>query len=399
MATCGMTPRFAERRKMRTITTTDDLADYCAMAKTQPYVTIDTEFLRERTYWSKLCLIQMALPGAGEAVLVDPIEGSDMSLEPLYDLFRHEATVKVFHAARQDLEIFFVEGGVFPKPLFDTQIAAMVCGFGEQVGYETLVKKIARENLDKTSRFTDWSRRPLSDAQKDYALADVTHLRVIYEFLAAQLKKNGRADWVEEELAVLTDPATYTVEPNEAWARIKTRTTSGRFMAVVKALARFRESYAQTQNVPRSRVMKDDALLELASTRPATLEELGRSRLLMREGRKSEIAEGILQAVKAGMEMRPEDMPRIDASRDQIQVNPALADLLRVLLKAKSESLGVAPRLIASSADLDAIAAGEREMAALSGWRLEAFGEDALRLCRGEIALSAKGNEVRIVRL
>ncbi|WP_431299343.1 ribonuclease D [Tabrizicola sp. BL-A-41-H6] len=384
---------------MRTITTTQDLADYCEMAKSQPYVTIDTEFLRERTYWSKLCLIQLAMPGAGEAVLVDPIEGADMSMEPLYDLFRHEATVKVFHAARQDLEIFFVEGRVFPKPLFDTQIAAMVCGFGEQVGYETLVKKIARENLDKTSRFTDWSRRPLSDAQKDYALADVTHLRVIYEFLAAQLKKNGRAEWVEEELAVLTDPATYTVEPDEAWTRIKTRTTSGRFLAVVKALARFRESYAQAQNVPRSRVMKDDALLELASTRPTTQEELGRSRLLMREGRKSEIADGIIQAVKAGMEMRPEEMPRIDASREQIQVNPALADLLRVLLKAKSESLGVAPRLIASSADLDAIAAGERDLAALAGWRHEAFGEDALRLCRGEIALSAKGNEVRIVRL
>jgi ribonuclease D len=384
---------------MRTITTTEDLAAFCSAAKSESYVTIDTEFLRERTYWSKLCLIQMALPGDGDAVLVDPIEGADMSMEPLYDLFRHEATVKVFHAARQDLEIFFVEGRVFPKPLFDTQIAAMVCGFGEQVGYETLVKKIARENLDKTSRFTDWSRRPLSDAQKDYALADVTHLRVIYEFLAAQLKKNGRAEWVEEELAVLTDPATYTVEPDEAWTRIKTRTTSGRFLAVVKALAQFRETYAQTQNVPRSRVMKDDALLELASTRPTNAEELGRSRLLMREGRKPEIAEGILAAVKAGLEMRPEDMPKIDHARDQMQVNPALADLLRVLLKAKSESLGVAPRLIASSADLDAIAAGEREVDALTGWRSEAFGEDAIRLCKGEIALSAKGNEVRVVRL
>ncbi len=384
---------------MRTITTTEDLAAYCEAAKAHPYVTIDTEFLRERTYWSKLCLIQMALPGEGEAVLVDPIEGPQMSMEPLYDLFRHEATVKVFHAARQDLEIFFVEGRVFPKPLFDTQIAAMVCGFGEQVGYETLVKKIAKENLDKTSRFTDWSRRPLSDAQKDYALADVTHLRVIYEFLAAQLQKNGRAEWVEEELAVLTDPATYTVEPDEAWLRIKTRTTSGRFLAMVKALARFREIYAQTQNVPRARVMKDDALLELASTRPTSAEELGRSRLLMREGRKPEIAEGILAAVKAGLEMRPEDMPKVDQTRDQMQVNPALADLLRVLLKAKSESLGVAPRLIASSADLDAIAAGEREVEALAGWRREAFGEDAIRLCKGEIALSAKGNEVRVVRL
>jgi ribonuclease D len=384
---------------MRTITTTEDLAAFCTLAKTQPFVTLDTEFLRERTYWSKLCLIQAALPGAGEAVLIDPIEGSDMSMEPLYDLFRHEATVKVFHAARQDLEIFFVEGHVFPKPLFDSQIAAMVCGFGEQVGYETLVKKIAKANLDKTSRFTDWSRRPLSDAQKEYALADVTHLRDIYEWLSAQLKKNGRADWVAEELAVLTDPATYTVNPDDAWMRIKTRTTSGRFLAVVKTLACFRETYAQGQNVPRSRVMKDDALLELASTRPTSTEELGRSRLLMREGRKPEIAEGILLAVKLGLEMRAEDIPKVDPSREQMQVNPALADLLRVLLKAKSESLGVAPRLIASSGDLDAIAAGDRDLPALAGWRREAFGDDAIRLCRGEIALSAKGSEVRVVTL
>jgi ribonuclease D len=384
---------------MRTITTTEDLAAYCEAAKAAPYVTIDTEFLRERTYWSKLCLIQMALPGDGEAVLVDPIEGHQMSMEPLYDLFRHEATVKVFHAARQDLEIFFVEGNSFPKPLFDTQVAAMVCGFGEQVGYETLVKKIAKANLDKTSRFTDWSRRPLSDAQKDYALADVTHLRVIYEWLVAQLKKNGRADWVGEELALLVDPATYTVLPDDAWMRIKTRTTSGRFLAVVKALARFRETYAQGQNVPRSRVMKDDALLELASTRPTTVEELGRSRLLMREGRKAEIADGILAAVKEGLEMRPEDMPKVDQPREQMQVNPALADLLRVLLKAKSETLGVAPRLIASTAELDAIAAGDRDLPSLAGWRHEAFGEDAMRLCKGEIALSAKGHEVRVVRL
>lgn len=385
---------------MRTITTTEDLAAFCAAAKAAPYVTIDTEFLRERTYWSRLCLIQMALPGKdGDAVLVDPIEGANMSMEPLYDLFRHEATVKVFHAARQDLEIFFVEGHVFPTPLFDTQIAAMVCGFGEQVGYETLVKKIAKQDLDKTSRFTDWSRRPLSEAQSDYALADVTHLRVIYEWLAAQLVKTGRQPWVEEELAVLLDPATYTVHPEEAWQRIKTRTTSGRFLAVVKELARFRETYAQTQNVPRSRVMKDDALLELASTRPTNAEELGRSRLLLREGRKPEIADGILAAIRAGMETKPEDLPKPDLSREQLQVNPALADLLRVLLKAKSESLGVAARLIASAAELDAIAAGERQLDALKGWRAEAFGEDALRLCRGEIALSAKGNEVRVVRI
>ncbi len=385
---------------MRTITTTEDLAAFCEAAKSQPYVTIDTEFLRERTYWAKLCLIQMALPGKnGEAVLVDPVEGPDMSLEPLYDLFRHKATVKVFHAARQDLEIFFVEGNVFPEPLFDTQVAAMVCGFGEQAGYETLVRKIAHQPLDKTSRFTDWSRRPLSEAQKAYALADVTHLRVIYENLAAQIAKSGRQKWVEEELHVLTDPATYTTTPDEAWQRVKTRTTSGRFLAVVKELARFREDYAQKNNVPRSRVIKDDALLELASTRPVTPEELGRSRLLLREARRGEIADGLMAAVRAGLEMKPEDMPKPDDSREQLQVNPALADLLRVLLKAKSEDLGVAARLIASASELDQIAAGQRDVPALSGWRREAFGEDALRLCKGEIALTAKGNNVKVLRL
>ena len=385
---------------MTTITTTEALAEFCATAKTAPYVTIDTEFLRERTYWAKLCLIQLALPGKdGAAVLVDPIAGPEMSMEPLYDLMRHEGTVKVFHAARQDLEIFFVEGGVFPKPLFDTQVAAMVCGFGEQVGYETLVKKIAKADLDKTSRFTDWSRRPLTKAQADYALADVTHLRQIYENLSAQLRKSGRTHWLEEELATLTDPATYTVTPEDAWLRVKTRTTSGRFLAVVKELARFREEYAQSRNIPRSRIYKDDALLELASTRPTNLEELNRARLLLREGRKGDIADGILEAVKRGLDMRPEDMPKPDLSRDQMQVNPALADLLRVLLKAKSEETGVASKLIANASDLDAIAAGERDLPALNGWRSEVFGQDALRLCRGEIALSAIGQQVRVVRL
>jgi ribonuclease D len=284
-------------------------------------------------------------------------------------------------------------------PLFDTQIAAMVCGFGEQVGYETLVKKIAKADLDKTSRFTDWSRRPLTQAQAEYAVADVTHLRQIYEWLSTQIAKNNRQSWVAEELGILLDSETYTTRPEEAWMRIKTRTTSGRFLAVVKELARFRETYCQAHNIPRARVMKDDALLELASTRPTNNEELGRSRLLMREGRKPEIADGIIAAVKAGMEMKPDDMPKPDISREQLQVNPALADLLRVLLKAKSESLGVAARLIASSSDLDAIAAGQRDVPTLTGWRAEAFGDDALRLCRGEIALSAKGSEVRVVRL
>ncbi|WP_116131990.1 ribonuclease D [Tropicimonas sp. IMCC34043] len=385
---------------MRTLITTDDLAEYCATARSFPYVTIDTEFLRERTYWARLCLLQMALPNGGEAVLVDPIEGGDaLSLEPLYELFRDPSVVKVFHAARQDLEIFFHEGNVFPVPLFDTQVAAMVCGFGEQVGYETLVRKISRGVIDKTSRFTDWSRRPLTDAQKTYALADVTHLRSVYEFLAAELARSGRKHWVEEELSVLTDPATYVVEPDEAWRRVKTRTNSGKFLAIVRELAKFREVYAQERNIPRSRVFKDDALLELASTKPRSLQDLAKSRMLMREGRKGPVADGILAAIEAGLATPTADCPAADTSRDKLQVNPALSDLLRVLLKAKSEKAGVAQKLIATSSDLDEIAAGQLDGAVMRGWRGEVFGSDALRLCEGKIALAAKGSDVAIIEL
>ncbi|MCU9837021.1 MULTISPECIES: ribonuclease D [Ruegeria] len=385
---------------MKTLTTTQDLADFCAAAATHPYVTVDTEFLRERTYYSKLCLVQLAYPGEGEdsAVLVDPL-AEDLSLDPLYDLFRNEAVVKVFHAARQDLEIFWVDAGVFPKPLFDTQVAAMVCGFGEQVGYETLVRKICRQGVDKTSRFTDWSRRPLTDAQKTYALADVTHLRRVYEHLSAELEKSGRTHWVAEELQTLTDPTIYDIRPEEAWRRIKTRTSSGKFLAVVRELAAFRENHAQTNNIPRSRVFKDDALIELASTKPRTHADLGGSRLLLREARKGAIADGILEAVKRGTECPPEQMPKVENGRENLQVNPALADLLRVLLKAKTENEGVAAKLIASSADLDLIAAGERDVSALTGWRYEVFGEDALRLCDGKVALAAKGQTIRLIQL
>ena len=386
-----------------TITTTDALAVFCEQAKAHPYVTIDTEFLRERTFYSRLCLIQMALPPfsgpkseGGPAVLVDPL-APGLSLEPLYDLFRHEATVKVFHAARQDLEIFFHDAGIFPTPLFDTQIAAMVCGFGEQVGYETLVRKIAKANLDKSSRFTDWSQRPLSAAQLEYAIADVTHLRAIYEYLHSQLEKSGRAPWVAEEVAVLVDPETYITRPDDAWQRVRTRTNSPRFLAVVRKLAEFREQYAQSRNVPRSRVFKDDALVELASTRPQTEADLGRSRLLLREGRRPEIAQGILAAVKAGME--DPDPPRLPKEQHNPPGNAALGELLRVLLKAKAEETGVAPKLIATTADLDSIAQGARDVPALHGWRAEVFGSDALRLAEGRIALSAEGGAVRVVDL
>jgi len=385
---------------MKTITTTADLAQFCEEAARYDYVTVDTEFLRERTYYSKLCLVQLAMPGTDDsnAVLVDPL-AEGISLEPLYTLFRDTSVVKVFHAARQDLEIFFVDAEVFPEPLFDTQVAAMVCGFGEQVGYETLVRKIAHQALDKTSRFTDWSRRPLTDAQKTYALADVTHLRQIYEFLAAKLEQTGRARWVAEELETLLSPDTYVTQPQDAWKRVKTRTNSPKFLAIVQELAAFREDYARTRNIPRNRVFKDDALVELASLKPTNGEELNRARLLLREARKGEIAEGILKAVAAGVACKPGDTPQPDRKRDKLQVNPALSDLLRVLLKAKTESAGVAAKLIASASDLDMLSAGERDVQALRGWRHEVFGADALLLCEGKIALAADGNDVKTVKV
>lgn len=383
---------------MLTITTTDALSKFCLEAAKHDYVTVDTEFLRERTYYSKLCLVQLAMPGTDDSngCLVDPL-ATGISLEPLYDLFRDTSVVKVFHAARQDIEIFQVDAGVIPTPLFDTQVASMVCGFGEQVGYETLVRKIAKVEIDKSSRFTDWSRRPLSDAQSTYALADVTHLRQIYEYLAKRLKDTGRAHWVDQEMTILNNPATYTTKPEDAWKRVKTRNNSPRFLSIVRELARFREDYAQTKNVPRSRVYKDDALAEIAATKPKNIADLGNSRLLLREARRGDIADGILNAIKVGLACPEADLPRVERKHERQQVNPALADLLRVLLKAKTSAVGVASKLVAPASDLDAIAAGERDVGALEGWRYEVFGEDALKLCDGKIALSAKGNDVVLV--
>jgi len=385
---------------MKTITTTDALAAFCAEAAKRAYVTVDTEFLRERTYYSKLCLVQLAYQDndGDDACLVDPL-AEGLSLAPLYDLFADAGVVKVFHAARQDLEIFFVDKGIIPAPLFDTQVAAMVCGFGEQAGYETLVRKICKSDLDKSSRFTDWTRRPLTDAQATYAVGDVTFLRDIYEYLSDRLEKSGRKKWVAEEMAVLNDPATYRADPDEAWRRVKTRTNSGRFLAIVRELARFRETYARDRNIPRSRVYKDDALIELASTKPQSEQDLGRSRLLLREARRGDIAAGIMTAVKSGLAVPNDQLPKVDHSSVKLQVNPALADLLRVLLKSKSDNEDVAAKLIASSAELDALAAGERDMKAMRGWRKEVFGNDAILLCDGKVGLAVDRQKVVTVPL
>ena len=385
---------------MKTITKSSELKHFCDRAANEKYITIDTEFLREKTYFSKLCLLQLAIPGDENenAVIVDTLV-NELDLDPLYRIFKNSEIVKVFHAARQDLEIFYLDSGIFPYPLFDTQIAAMVCGFGDQVAYETLVRQLTNQTLDKSSRFTNWSSRPLTEAQKKYALADVTHLLFIYEELSKKLIQNGRTTWVEEELKNLISPETYDVDPRNSWRRIKTKSSSRRFLGLVASLAEFREKFAQSKNIPRNRVIKDDALLELASNQPKTFDELARSRLLLKEARKGEIALGLLRAIEKGLKIPDVDLPINQYKLNKGNVNSALADLLKVLLKSCSESTGVASRLIASASDLEALAAGDRSMNALNGWRFEVFGKSALELCDGKIGLLVKGNKVKTFQL
>ena len=385
---------------MNIIKTTSELSKFCAHASKFDYLTVDTEFLRERTYYPKLCLIQLAFPSDQEdnAVLVDPLD-NQLDLSPLYELFLNSNVVKVFHAARQDLEIFFHDKNIIPNPLFDTQLAAMVCGFGEQVGYETLVRSICKVNLDKSSRFTDWSLRPLSDSQKDYALADVTHLRQIYEYLKSELKQNKREAWVQEELNILKNPETYITRPNEAWKRIKIRSNSSKFLGIVSKLAEFREKYAQQNDIPRNRVFKDDALMEIASLKPKSFDELSRSRLLLRDARKGRIASGILESVKAAQASNFEEVNKEVKLAKNLNGNSALSEMLRVLLKAKSEELGVAAKLIAISADLDSLASGERTVPALLGWRHKVFGKDALDLCNGKVGLFLDGKNIKTFKI
>lgn len=385
---------------MNIIKTTSELSKFCAHASKFDYLTVDTEFLRERTYYPKLCLIQLAFPSDQEdnAVLVDPLD-NQLDLSPLYELFLNSNVVKVFHAARQDLEIFFHDKNIIPNPLFDTQLAAMVCGFGEQVGYETLVRSICKVNLDKSSRFTDWSLRPLSDSQKDYALADVTHLRQIYEYLKTELKQNKREAWVQEELNILKNPETYITRPIEAWKRIKIRSNSSKFLGIVSKLAEFREKYAQQNDIPRNRVFKDDALMEIASLKPKSFDELSRSRLLLRDARKGRIASGILDSVKAAQDSNFEEVNKELKLAKNLSGNSALSEMLRVLLKAKSEELGVAAKLIAISADLDSLASGERTVPALLGWRHKVFGKDALDLCDGKVGLFLDGKNIKTFKI
>jgi ribonuclease D len=380
---------------MTLITTTEDLDAFCRRVKGSDYITVDTEFMREKTFWPKLCLVQIA--GEEEAAAVDPLaEGIDLS--PLFDLLADPGVLKVFHAARQDVEIFYHLTGRIPEPLFDTQVAAMVCGFGESVGYETLIAKLAGARVDKSSRFTDWSNRPLTERQLAYALSDVTHLRPAYEKLRKRLARTGRAHWLDEEMAVLTDPATYRVEPEEAWRRLKVRSDKPRFLAILRELAAWREREAQRKDIPRSRVLRDEALLEIASHAPATVDDLARTRGLGRSVAEGRWGQELLAAVQRGRDLPPEEGPSVEP---RIEPPPGLApivELLRVLLKMKCEEQQVATKLVANAGDLEAIAADdEAPVPALRGWRRELFGEDALALKHGRLALAIRDKRVRIV--
>ena len=380
------------------ITESDALAGFCERARRAEYVAVDTEIMSERTYWPILCLVQVA--GPDEAVAIDAL-APGLDLAPLLQLMLDPAVLKVFHAARQDLEIFFqLSSGQVPHPVFDTQVAAMVCGFGDSASYETLVRRLAGAGLDKASRFTDWAHRPLTDRQIQYALADVVHLRTVYERLQQILGKNGRAHWFAEEMAALIDPAIYRSEPAEAWRRFRVRgRADARFLAVLRSVAAWREEAAQQRDLPRGRIMRDEAVLEIASHAPKTSESLARTRSLGKGVAEGKLGRDILDAVLRGL-ADPEPPPAQPAKPEPPPGIGPLIELLRVLLKQRCEDFQVAQKLLASADDLEAIAADDNApVAALSGWRRDVFGGDALALKHGRLALTAGKNRIQLVPL
>jgi ribonuclease D len=377
------------------ITDSEELKEFCRRQSRASYVTVDTEFLRDKTYWPILCLVQVA--GPEEAVVIDPM-AKGIDLAPLDRLLFNPKVLKVFHAARQDLEIFFHRTGKVPAPLFDSQVAAMVCGFGDQVGYETIVNTVVGASIDKMSRFADWSRRPLTQKQLEYALADVVHLRPVYEELARSLEASGRAEWLEEEMATLADPATYRLDPEEAWRRIKSRGGNRRFFAVLKELAAWREREAQKRDIPRNRILRDDSLMDIAAHAPQSEEALGRTRGLSKGFAEGKVGAGILQAVRRGLKLPEDDIPPRPRRERLPQGIGPLTDLLKVLLKYECEKNNVASRLVASSEDLTRIAADDKaDVPALRGWRRDLFGKTALDLKHGRVALSARSGEVTVI--
>jgi ribonuclease D len=376
---------------MQPITTTNSLAEVCGRLQRHPFVTVDTEFLRESTYYPKLCVAQIA--STDEAVVVDALaEGID--LKPLFNLMADENVIKVFHAARQDIEICWHAAGLIPAPLVDTQVAAMVLGYGDSIAYDQLVQRITGDNLDKSLRFTDWTRRPLSEAQVAYAISDVTHLRDVYVKLDADLKKRGRTEWMREEMRVLTSPATYRMEPEHAWQRLQTRVRKPKELAVLIEVAAWREREAQTRDVPRGRVLKDDVVGDIAVQAPTTIERLGNLRSLPKGFERSKWGEAIIEAVKRGLARDVKTLPRIERPKGAPN-GQATVELLKVLLRMTAERHGVAAKVIATMDDLDRIAADdEADVPALSGWRRELFGEKALALKHGRLALAVEHNRV-----
>jgi ribonuclease D len=379
------------------ITTTAELTALCERLGTEEFVTVDTEFMRERTYYPELCLVQLA--GTADVAVVDA-QAKGLDLAPLGALLAKPEVIKVFHACRQDVEIFLLMFGAVPAPIFDTQVAAMVAGFGDQVGYDALVQALTGGHIDKAHRFSDWSARPLSTAQITYAAADVTHLRDVYEKLTARLLVDGRLDWVGQEMAALADPNTYRVDPERAWERIKLRTRNRRQMALVRAIAAWREREAQRINIPRQRLIKDEQIPEIAAQAPADAEALARIRGISNGFATGKSGISLLAVIAAALQIPEEDLPRVERGGEPSRASPALVALLKVLLNARAEQNNVAARLVASSEEIEALVLDETaENAALTGWRAEMFGNDALRLIRGEIALSAQGRRVKIVTL
>jgi ribonuclease D len=377
------------------ITTTEALAELCQRLRQERFVTVDTEFMRERTYWPELCVVQLA--GTNDVAVVDA-EAEGIDLAPLGELLADQAVMKVFHAARQDIEIFVLKFGDVPRPLFDTQVAAMVAGFGDQAGYDALVSALTGGSIDKAHRFSDWSARPLSPAQITYAAADVTWLRGVYEKLLARLERDGRVDWVTEEMAVLSDPATYRPDPEAMWERLRPRSNNRRYLAQVRAIAAWREREAQRVNIPRQRLLKDETVLEIAATAPDSADALSRARGISRGFAEGRTGASLIAAIAAAAALPEDALPEAPRGRDGPRASPALVSLLKVLLAAKCEQHNVAPKLLASSDDIDRLATEDApDIEALHGWRHTVYGADAMALKAGKIALGVDGRRIRIL--
>lgn len=381
---------------MQPITTTEELASLCERLAASEFVTVDTEFLRDNTYYPKLCLVQVADDDG--AFAIDPL-ADGIDLKPLLDLLADKNVLKVMHACRQDMEIFYQLMDALPEPIFDTQVAAMVCGFGDSVGYETLVTKITKAQMDKSARYTDWSKRPLTETQLNYALGDVTYLRDIYRTLKAELDRENRVSWVEEETAVLRDPEIYHVRPDEAWKRLKVRTNKPRFLGILKALAEWRELQAQERDLPRNRVAKDETLFEIAAHPPKDVAGLDRIRSIPKGFSRSRAGKSLMEALEKGQNMPDAELPQIERAKPR-PATPPMADLLKVLLKIKCQEARVASRMVANAQDLEAWAAEpDKDIRAMHGWRYEIFGADAKKLMTGELALTAHKGDIEVVEL